>query len=165
MGEANKSKIAESIFSLEMAIMNLRKAHSYISVILKRGMDHNVLYCGTEEDRIIFESLITASVVSYYRALEGLSENYIKRKKEMHKIVVRDFRHKFYAHSCPEKMRASFDMCEAYSILSVSEVAWKKEWIIRMRDLIHLALTEIEKDIIKKREKIMEQETANSNFT
>ena len=34
-----------------------------------------------------------------------------------------------------------------------------------MRDLIHLALTEIEKDIIKKKEKIMEQETANSNFT
>ncbi len=62
-------------------------------------------------------------------------------------------------------MRASFDMCEAYSILFVSEVAWKKEWIIRMRDLIHLALTEIEKDIIKKKEKIMEQETANSNFT
>ena len=56
MDEANKSKIAESIFRLEMAIMDLSKAHSYISVILKRGMDHNVLYCGTEEDRIIFES-------------------------------------------------------------------------------------------------------------
>ena len=164
MSEVNKSKIAESIFRLEMAITNLSKAHSYISVILKREMDHNVLYCGTEEDWIIFESLITASVVSYYRALEGLSENYIKKKKKMHNIVMRDFRHKFYAHSCPEKMRASFDMCEAYSIFSVSEVAWKKEWIIRMRDLVHLALTEIEKDIEKKK-KIMEQETADPNFT
>ena len=34
-----------------------------------------------------------------------------------------------------------------------------------MRDLVHLALTEIEEDIKKKKEKIMEQETTNPNFT
>ena len=93
----------------------------------------NPFYCR------VLRSLITASVVSYYRALEGLSENYIKKKKETHEIVVRDFRHKFYAHSCPEKMRASFDMCEAYSILFVSEVAWKKEWLLSSTLSIHVA--------------------------